>query len=146
MEKMLTVSQVIEKYWYAKNYLCFKILMDELKKFDENKLIKDRCDRMISEKKVMCNNSWYAHKIFLTYTHTKEISKEEFLSAIKAKFKENLTSYLIVEEGNSWDRHIHMFLTFGTRKRIGSADYFDLSFVLDSNRFINLRRKMIYRK
>lgn len=127
----LTKKEIEKKYAYAKGYLCHKILMEELEGLEEDEKMRDPRLRMISEKKVMSNNSWYAYKLFLTYTHTKGISKEEFLSAIKGKFKDNLTSYLIVEEGNGENRHIHMFLTFGIRKRIGSADYFDLSFVLN---------------
>jgi len=85
MNELLKVSEILEKYSYAKDYLCHKILMEELKDLDVNMVMKDPVDRMISEKRVQSNFTFHARQVFLTYNHTEGISKENFVAALKDK-------------------------------------------------------------
>jgi hypothetical protein len=130
MNQLLKVSEIIEKYSYAKGYLCYKILMEELKNLDFNKVIKDPVDRMISEKKVESNFTFNAKQVFLTYNHTEGISKENFVSALKDKLGNYLNSYLIAQEKKGNNFHTHIYLTLSKRKCVSRQSYFDLTFVI----------------
>ena len=50
--KKLKVGEIKSKYTYAKDYLCYKILMKELKDLDDEYLFEAPVERIISEKKV----------------------------------------------------------------------------------------------
>jgi hypothetical protein len=125
----LTVEEIIAKYSYAEGYLCYRILMDEIKDLLPSFEMKDPVNRMISQKKVMSDFTFHATRVFLTYNYTKHISKEEFLGALKDKFGKEMVTYLIVEEVKAGNDHTHMYLTFCKRKRVSRESFFDLSFV-----------------
>jgi hypothetical protein len=118
-EKILTVSQIRRKYQYAKGYLCHKILMEELDWLDDEDTMRDPESRMISEKKVFSNFHWSANRVFLTYNDTEKYTKEDFVRAIKEKFKSTLLTYFIVEEfyKEKTGKHIHIFLTFNKKQQ-----------------------------
>jgi hypothetical protein len=133
-EKILRVSEIREKYNYAEGYLCHKILMDELEMLDDNYEMRDPINRMISEKKVFSNFSWSANRVFLTYKDTGTYRKEDFLIAVKEKFKDTLLTYFIVEESyrkktKKTGKHIHIFLTFNKKQRKNTREYFTLFFI-----------------
>lgn len=63
-EKQFNKSELLMKYKYARQYLCYKIMVEDTKNLSRNTLIEDPAQSIIKPDKVLKNDSFHALKIF----------------------------------------------------------------------------------